>query len=171
MTTHFVRVRSILESFSGRAGCWEWPKSRTASGYAQIAVMVDGKRQTLYAHRVAYQVATGEDPGDREVAHRCDNPACVNPAHLFLATHAENMRDMLVKGRSAKGVKKPLGARHWAARDPSRVRGSNSGSAKLTDEAVAYIRASAETHAALGRRFGVSATNIAYVRAGKTWRT
>lgn len=171
MSSHLDRVRTVLAEFAGTEGCWPWPKARTPAGYGLLAVMAAGKRRTLYAHRVAYEVATGEDPGQREVAHRCDNPSCVNPAHLFLATHAENMRDMREKGRSAKGVKKPIGDRHWAARDPDRVRGSNSGSAKLTDEAVAYIRASGETHAALGRRFGVTATAVAYVRAGKTWRS
>ena len=80
------------------SGCWEWTGHRDRKGYGSAW---DGETMTR-AHRVAYLVFVGEIPGGLFVLHRCDNPPCCNPEHLFLGTHLDNMEDMRNKGRSIK---------------------------------------------------------------------
>lgn len=79
--------------------CWVWTGGLTSAGYGEIKV--DGV--VLLAHRVAWWIAHGYmPPADREVAHRCDNPPCIRPSHLFLATQTENWLDAQAKGRSRR---------------------------------------------------------------------
>ena len=75
------------------SGCWTWTAGLSDKGYGRFTL---GKEQ--YAHRASWIFYHG-NPGALDVLHRCDNPKCVNPNHLFLGTHTDNMHDMIRKGR------------------------------------------------------------------------
>lgn len=98
----------FLRSFRRGPGCWEWTATQHDSdGYGSS--FCGGRR--LLAHRVAWTLANGPIPDGLHVLHRCDNPRCVNPAHLFLGTQADNNRDLAQKGRHGRPNAKRTGCR------------------------------------------------------------
>jgi HNH endonuclease len=105
---------------------------------------------TLYVARVSWELAYGSIPEGQYVLHRCDNPGCVNPRHLFLGTKADNTADMLAKRRHRYGTQHP--------------------SAKLTEAQVRKIRASKRPDAVLATRYGVCRAMIYKIRTGRSWR-
>jgi hypothetical protein len=132
------------------SGCWLWTGAMNkVTGYGQIKL----NYKTLRAHRASYEVHVGPIPPGMIVCHSCDNPPCVNPAHLFLGTHRDNTRDKLRKGRANL----PVGEGHTRSR--------------LTAAAVREIRTSGETGRALARKFGVSPATICRAKRGHLWRT
>jgi hypothetical protein len=142
--------------------CWVWTSGK-ACGYG--AFWAGGKDHK--AHRVVWTLSNGQIPHDSSahgicVCHRCDNPACVNPAHLFLGTNADNVRDMAAKGRNGSQT-----------RPECLARGEANAAAKLTDAKVIYIRAmhaSGVTQAALASQFGVSFQLISQVVHRLIWK-
>lgn len=81
--------------------CWEWQGARQISGYGYLHAGAQAGKRWELAHRLAWFLHAGEEPiDDLVVCHRCDNPPCCNPAHLFLGTRADNNRDRVSKGRS-----------------------------------------------------------------------
>lgn len=135
--------------------CWEWTGFRSRAGYGQLGIgrVSDG---LVYTHRFSWTMHHGPIPTGMCVLHKCDNPACVNPVHLFLGTQADNLRDMNTKGRG-----NPIGGR-WA-------RGSAHHGSKLTESAVVEIRSSAESLNSCALRFGVSKKLVLLVRQRKVW--
>lgn len=134
-------------------GCWDWAGAKKTSGYGNV--YWNGKYDT--AHRVSYLIHHGEIPEGFFVCHRCDNPSCVNPAHLFVGSPRDNIRDMMRKGRGGL-VTKP-GSQHLNAR--------------LTEADVAKIierRKGGEKIKEIAADFGVTASNISYICSGKSWR-
>jgi hypothetical protein len=83
--------------FKKADGCWEWGASRIRDGYGRF----HAEGQHYVAHRASYELYVGCIPADKIVLHSCDNPGCVNPAHLKLGTYADNMADKVAKGRES----------------------------------------------------------------------
>jgi hypothetical protein len=133
--------------------CWEWRAHRKPGGYGQFTVR---KGYFASAHVVSYALTNGPIPAGMVVCHRCDNPPCVRPDHLFLGTQADNARDMIAKGR-----------------DGRRLRGEEKPGAKLTEDAVRAIRAEPRCQGYIKRlaaKYGVSTRTIYTIRAGSKWR-
>lgn len=95
------RFWSKVDKTAGLTGCWIWTGCTQVDGYGQIWVE-DGMRP---AHRVAFELVEGIIPVGLEVLHRCDNPICVNPFHLFTGTQSDNIRDCVAKGRHASQIR------------------------------------------------------------------
>lgn len=91
---------------SSSAGCWLWTSAVTSRGYP----VIQWQGQALYVHRAVLELALDEPLGERFACHRCDVKRCVNPAHLYAGDHAQNMRDMVERGRVRNGHTGPIGA-------------------------------------------------------------
>ena len=123
------------------SGCWIWMAGTFASGY--------GEHRGRGAHRVSYELHNGPIPKSMLVCHRCDIYECVNPAHLYAGTHADNSRDAVLRGQSP--------------------RGERNGHAKLTADQVRGIRASSVSGRKLAISLGVSRSLVTAIRRGERW--
>lgn len=96
--------QTLAEKSIKQGECRIWIGSKHKQGYGLINRARKGKRQTVMAHRAAYELAYGEIPAGLKICHRCDTPACIEPAHLFPGTQADNLADMKSKGRDNRGL-------------------------------------------------------------------
>lgn len=144
-------VRRYESRIDKSGDCWRWTGASMVSGYGFMRVA--GKRR--YTHRMAMERALGHEiPPKRNVLHSCDNPPCVNPAHLRLGTQADNMSDCAKRARTTRGMTN----RH----------------AKLTDQEVIEIRALLAVPGRrmedIASRYGVSRATVSFINTGKTWK-
>lgn len=133
--------------------CWLWTGSKLNSGYGQINRGIPGAVVMVTTHRLAWELVHGSVPEGQWVLHRCDVRRCVNPAHLYVGDHADNVRDAVERARH------PHGSKHHAA--------------KHTEEQVAEMRrvfASGASLEALAQRFGVSRAAAGRLVRGNTFK-
>lgn len=146
--------------------CWLWTGTIVSHGYGEF--YASGQRHR--PHRIAWSLVHGPIPEGLVICHRCDNPACVNPEHLFAGTQADNMRDMVKKGR-----REYTGKADFRQRRPEMIhKGIDNGNAKLTEEDVRLIReryaAGNITQAALAAEYGVHPTAISQIIRRVGWQ-
>ena len=145
------RFRSNLTPQDPVTGCIEWARCCNKDGYGQINL---GGR-VIGAHRFAYELKYGPIPEGMKICHTCDNPPCCNNDHLFLGTDADNMADMVSKGRSNK------------------LKGEKHGNAKLTEANVVEIRrrlAAGEVQGPIAKDFGIHHSMVSCIKTGKNWK-
>ncbi len=141
-------IDRLLAKTDRSGECWLWTGAvnRGAGGYGWFA-MQGG--QTL-AHRASWLLHNGPIAPGLHVLHRCDVRLCVNPAHLFLGTNADNVADKVAKGRTARG---------------------ESHATRLAPSDIREIRAATGTIRQIGARFGVAYSHVARIRRGEIWRS
>lgn len=114
MTSVSVGKKRFLAKIKKDAsGCWLWTGATRGRQPSHLYGWVTFNKKQLGAHRLAWIFFVGEIPPGMSVCHKCDVPLCVNPDHLFLGTHAENMKDMHSKGRLKRSLEQPM--RSWTA--------------------------------------------------------
>lgn len=148
MNKEMYRLLLKVEPSSKFDGCWNWGAAKNRLGYGKFA---DGKGGWVLAHRAMWMNVNGAVTDGKEVCHKCDNPSCVNPDHLFVGTHQENMSDCKSKGRAVGH------------------RGSKNGMAKLSLEDVVEIKNSSLASRILADKYGVSYSLIRHIKTGKKW--
>lgn len=130
-------------------GCWEWQGFRLPKGYGRLS----HKGKKYYTHRLSYELHVGPIPDGYMICHHCDNPPCVNPAHLFAGTAKDNSLDMVSKGRNWV----PYGV--WA--------GTNNPQSKLTPEVRVEVEKAlltGERPAYVAERFGITDVRACQIR-------
>ncbi len=145
-------MRNVWDLVDKSTGCWLWLGQKNAKGYAICQRRVEGRRIQKASHYMWYVVRQEFVPVGLQLCHRCDNPGCVNPEHLFLGKLQDNADDKNSKGRQARGVK--------------------IAQSKLTAEKVLDIRMrfnAGESKHNLAKAFGVSFMSIHYVITRKNW--
>lgn len=198
MTSPEDRFWAYVDKGDSPDSCWIWTGTPSSYGYGRFTIRGD----EFLAHKLSWEWVNGPVPDDLCVCHDCpsgDNPLCVNPAHLFLGTHAENRQDCVAKGRQAKGERhgthtkpeslargersgrhtKPesyaTGDAHWTRRKPDAVAaGEGNGNSRLTWDIVRAIRsryaAGGVSQQSLANEYGIHQTAVSSVIRRETWR-
>lgn len=172
------RFWSKVEKPTGEDGCWLWTAG-LVNGYGHFRLP---SGQCL-AHRMSWELANGPVPEGLCVLHKCDNPRCVNPEHLFIGTRADNNRDRAAKGRSITGdnhwthyapERLPRGANHWRRLHPEQIpRGDLHPTRKVSAEDVREIRRlyalGGISQRELGLRYGITRSAVGKITRNQNW--
>lgn len=157
MTHHNLSTQDRFWLYVNRKGeddCWEWTGGKDTFGYGMFTLK-RGKANSLRAHRFSYEMVYGNIPSGMFVCHKCDNPGCVNPNHLFLGTAFDNNLDRDRKGRQVA------------------YKGENHPSAKLNKHKIFEMKYKRKlykySYRKLGELFGVSASTTQRALNGITW--
>lgn len=158
--THIVddKTRARFDAYwtpEPNTGCHLWFAARDPRGYGRFRLNGNGRKgRTVFAHRLAWEWANDRSADGFVIRHRCDNPTCVNPAHLNIGSHADNVRDRMERGRSVY------------------VRGDKNGKAKLTEESVREMKRLFGTlsNLEIAKRYGVSPITVCGIKKGRWWR-
>lgn len=136
------------------SGCIEW-QSATRNGYGRLIIgsRTDGTRASVSAHRLSYEVYVGKIPAGLFVCHKCDNPKCINPDHLFVGTRKDNTDDREAKNRNKIHLIRKKGADHPFA--------------KFSDRVISKIRRSTESTKETAMKYGVSERYVRDIRNNK----
>lgn len=127
--------------------CWNWKASRTKAGYGKFS-LGSGKGRSCVASRVSFEISNNSIiPDNLHVLHTCDNPACVNPNHLFLGTHQDNMKDKVDKGRQPRV----------------------DGNAKISLDIAETIRNDLRPYSILVKEYQLCKSTISYIKNNKIW--
>jgi hypothetical protein len=137
----------------GEKECWQWLSGKQNNGYGVFWF----NKKNIKSHRFAWISTFCEIPKGLYICHKCDNPGCVNPAHLFLGTPADNMKDKQNKGR-AKGHTKKINI------------GENNPKAKLTEKDIISIRNDNRKQIIIAKEYGVHKTTISQIKNYKCWK-
>lgn len=157
-------ARLFAKVVDGSHGCWNWTASST-DGYGTIFF----RGRSWRAHRVSYTIFCGEIPDGLLVCHHCDNPACINPSHLFLGHASANMKDMVRKGR-ARALIDGSQSHFKSGHAP---RGEDGSGAKLTEQdalKVIELAAAGEFTKNIASKFGLRRETVQMILRGQTWK-
>jgi len=177
------RFWSRVDKSAGTEGCWPYRGTDDPRGYVRIMI----RRRRVGVHVFSYVLANGHLPEGKIVCHKCDNPPCVNPDHLFAGTHKDNTQDMMAKGRHVSGPsihpeRMARGDRHGQRLHPERVaRGERCGAAVLNADAIRVVRRLGVARSLIPLKsrpslkpvadgLGVSVTTLYNILSGRTWR-
>lgn len=137
----------------GESGCWIWTGDQNGDGYGRVYLGGGRKsKKTALAHRENYRAVHGSIPAGKSVCHRCDTPSCVNPDHLWLGSHEQNMHDRNRKGRASGG----------------RLSGEHNPAATLTDDRVKEIFYAVGTITEIAKRYGLARSHVCRIKRRQT---
>lgn len=155
-------IYRFQHSYTATKTCWYWTGVLKDNGYGVFSVKRRGKWISVYAHRYMWEFLNGPIPKGLLICHRCDNPRCVNPKHLFLGTYKDNSMDAARKGRCCMQA------------NPHLIpKGERNGGCKITEGTVANIRELRKEGYLIRQlvdEFDLSKSQIKRIIYGKSWK-